>query len=147
MEQDSDDLFNNMMKIYLSQMDSAMKISKIICDHSDREELSGNDIICGLIYRLMIPMESKELNESLSNAEKLLEYNSDDELEDYDDIPETYERPIISQKLKSNNCNCETCIQMRVCLLNYHSFETTDQLAEIYRNSIKTTCDKYNIII
>uniref|UniRef100_A0A6C0BS60 Uncharacterized protein n=1 Tax=viral metagenome TaxID=1070528 RepID=A0A6C0BS60_9ZZZZ len=147
MEQDSDDLFNNMMKIYLSQMDSAMKISKIICEHSDREELSGNDIICGLIYRLMIPMESKELNESLSNAEKLLEYNSDDEIEDYDDIPETYERPIISQKLKSNNCNCETCIQMRVCLLNYHSFETTDQLAEIYRNSIKTTCDKYNISI
>ena len=147
MEQDSDDLFNNMMKIYLSQMDSAMKISKIICEHSDREELSGNDIICGLIYRLMIPMESKELNESLEKAEKLLEYNSDDELEDYDDIPETYERPIISQKLKSNNCNCETCIQMRVCLLNYHSFETTDQLAEIYRNSIKTTCDKYNITI
>ena len=147
MEQDSDDLFNNMMKIYLSQMDSAMKISKIICEHSDREELSGNDIICGLIYRLMIPMESKELNESLEKAEKLLEYNSDDEIEDYDDIPEIYERPIISQKLKSNNCNCETCIQMRVCLLNYHSFETTDQLAEIYRNSIKTTCDKYNIYI
>ena len=147
MEQDSDDLFNNMMKIYLSQMDSAMKISKIICEHSDREELSGNDIICGLIYRLMIPMESKELNESLEKAEKLLEYNSDDEIEDYDDIPEIYERPIISQKLKSNNCNCETCIQMRVCLLNYHSFETTDQLAEIYRNSIKTTCDKYNITI
>ena len=147
MEQDSDDLFNNMMKIYLSQMDSALKISKIICEHSDREELSGNDIICGLIYRLMIPMESKELNESLEKAEKLLEYNSDDEIEDYDDIPEIYERPIISQKLKSNNCNCETCIQMRVCLLNYHSFETTDQLAEIYRNSIKTTCDKYNIYI
>ena len=147
MEQDSDDLFNNMMKIYLSQMDSALKISKIICEHSDREELSGNDIICGLIYRLMIPMESKELNESLEKAEKLLEYNSDDEIEDYDDIPEIYERPIISQKLKSNNCNCETCIQMRVCLLNYHSFETTDQLAEIYRNSIKTTCDKYNITI
>ena len=147
MEQDSDDLFNNMMKIYLSQMDSAMKISKIICEHSDREELSGNDIICGLIYRLMIPMESKELNESLEKAEKLLEYNSDDEIEDYDDIPEIYERPIISQKLKSNNCNCETCIQMRVCLLNYHSFETNDQLSEIFKNSIKTTCDKYNIYI
>lgn len=147
MEQDSDDLFNNMMKIYLAQMDSAMKISKIICEHSDREELSGNDIICGLIYRLMIPMESKELNESLEKAEKLLEDDSEEEIEDYDDIPETYERPIISQKLKSNNCNCETCIQMRVCLLNYHSFETTDQLAEIYRNSIKTTCDKYNISI
>ena len=146
-DEDSNKVFINMMKVYLAQMDSAMKISKIICEHSDREEFSGNDIICGLIYRLMVPMESTEIHQSLANAEELLKEDSEDELEDYDNIPETYERPIISQKLNSNNCNCEICIQMRVCLLNYHSFETTDQLAEIYRNSIKTTCDKYNITI
>ena len=144
-DEDSDKVFLDMMKVYLAQMDSALKISKIICDHSDREELSGNDIICGLIYRLMIPMEATQINESLANAEELLE--DDSEEEDYDDIPEIYEKPTIPQKLKSNNCNCETCIQMRVCLLNYHSFETTDQLSEIFKNSIKTTCDKYNIYI
>ena len=144
-DEDSDKVFLDMMKVYLAQMDSALKISKIICDHSDREELSGNDIICGLIYRLMIPMEATQINESLANAEELLE--DDSEEEDYDQIDETYEKPSIPQKLKSNNCNCEICIQMRVCLLNYHSFETNDQLSEIYRNSIKTTCDKYNIII
>ena len=44
-------------------------------------------------------------------------------------IPEIYEKPTIPQKLKSNHCNCEICIQMRVCLLNYHSFETNDQLS------------------
>lgn len=146
-DEDSEKVFLDMMKVYLAQMDSALKISKIICEHSDREELSGNDIICGLIYRLMNPMKQEEINESLEHAEELLKEDSDDELEDYDDIPEIYEKPIISQKLKSNNCNCEICIQMRVCLLNYHSFETNDQLSEIYRNSIKTTCDKYNIII
>lgn len=146
-DEDSNKVFLDVMKVYLAQIDSAMKISKIICEHSDREELSGNDIICGLIYRLMIPMDSTQINESLQNADELLKEDSDDELEDYDDIPEIYEKPIISQKLKSNNCNCETCIQMRVCLLNYHSFETNDQLSEIFKNSIKTTCDKYNIYV
>ena len=144
-DEDSNKLFLDMMKVYLAQMDSALKISKIICEHSDREELSGNDIICGLIYRLMNPMKQEEINESLANAEELLE--DDSEEEDYDDIPETYEKPSIPQKLKSNHCNCEVCIQMRVCLLNYHSFETNDQLSEIFKNSIKTTCDKYNIYI
>ena len=149
-DEDSEKVFLDMMKVYLAQMDSALKISKIICEHSDREELSGNDIICGLIYRLMIPMEATQINESLENAEELLEDNSeeeDSEEEDYDDISETYEKPTIPQKLKSNNCNCEVCIQMRVCLLNYHSFETNDQLSEIFKNSIKTTCDKYNIYV
>ena len=47
--EDSNKLFYDMMKVYLAQTNSALKISKIICDHSDREELSGNDIICGLI--------------------------------------------------------------------------------------------------
>ena len=93
----------------------------------------------------MIPMDSTQINESLQNAEELLEDDSQEE--DYDDIPETYEKSTIPQKLKSNSCNCETCIQMRVCLLNYHSFETNDQLSEIFKNSIKTTCDKYNIYI
>ena len=146
MEEDqTNDLFYDMMKVYLAQTNSALKISKIICEHSNREELSGNDIICGLIYRLMNPMKQEEIDDNLSVAEELLE--DDSEEEDYDDIPETYEKPIISQKLKSNNCNCDVCMKMRVCLLNYHSFETNDQLSEIFKNSIKTTCDKYNIYV
>ena len=146
MEEDqTNDLFYDMMKVYLAQTNSALKISKIICEHSNREELSGNDIICGLIYRLMNPMKKEEIDDNLNVAEELLEEDSEEE--DYDDIPEKYEKPIVSQKLKSNHCNCEVCIQMRVCLLNYHSFETNDQLSEIFKNSIKTTCDKYNIYV
>lgn len=144
-EDQTNDLFYDMMKVYLAQTNSALKISKIICEHSDREELSGNDIICGLIYRLMNPMKQEEIDDNLSATEELLE--DDSEEEDYDDIPETYEKPSISQKLKSNNCNCDVCMKMRIDLINYHSFETTDQLSGIFKNSIKTTCDKYNIYI
>ena len=67
--------------------------------------------------------------------------------EEYDEIDETYEKPIVSQKLKSNNCNCDICMKMRVDLINYHSFEPNDQLSQMFKGSIDITCDKYNIYI
>ena len=95
MEEDqTNDLFYDMMKVYLAQTNSALKISKIICEHSDREELSGNDIICGLIYRLMNPMKQEEINDNLNVAEELLEEDSDEE--ECDEIDETYEKPNVS---------------------------------------------------
>ena len=146
MEEDqTNDLFYDMMKVYLAQTNSALKISKIICEHSDREELSGNDIICGLIYRLMNPMKQEEINDNLNVAEELLEEDSDEE--ECDEIDETYEKPNVSQKLKSNNCNCDICMKMRVDLINYHSFEPNDQLSQMFKGSIDITCDKYNIYI
>ena len=143
--EDSNKLFYDMMKIYLAQTNSALKISKIICEHSDREELSGNDIICGLIYRLMNPMDQSEIDENLNTADELL--NEGEEDEDYDEIEEIYEKPIISKQIKSNNCNCNICIKMRVDLINYKTFEPNDQLSELFKKSIDTTCNKYNIII
>jgi len=143
--EDNDKLFYDMMKVYLAQTNSALKISKIICEHSDREELSGNDIICGLIYRLMNPMDQSEIDENLNTADELL--NGEDEEENYDEIEEIYEKPNILKQIKSNNCNCDICIKMRVDLINYKTFEPNDQLSELFKRSIDTTCDKYNIII
>lgn len=143
--EDSNKLFYDMMKIYLAQTNSALKISKIICEHSDREELSGNDIICGLIYRLMNPMDQSEIDENLNTADELLN-EEDEEDEDYDEIEEVYDKPI-SKQIKSNNCNCDICMKMRIDLINYKTFEPTDQLSELFKRSINTTCDKYNIII
>ena len=44
-----DKLFMDLMTAYLAQMDSAVKISKTLCDHCEGEdkELTGDDIICG----------------------------------------------------------------------------------------------------
>lgn len=150
MDEESNDLFYDMMKVYLAQTNSALKISKIICEHSDREELSGNDIICGLVYRLMNQMKQEEIDDNLSVADELLKEDSDEEeydTEEYDEIEETYVKPIVSQKLKSNNCNCDICMKMRVDLINYHSFEPTDQLSQMFKGSIDITCEKYNIYI
>ena len=148
MDEEGDQLFYDMMKVYLAQMDSAVKISKILCEHSSEErELTGDDIICGLVYRLMVPMKQEEIDECMGKAEDILGSDSDEGEEEFDQIEEKYETPKISRKIKSNNCNCEVCSQVRVCLCNYNSFEPTDQLCQRFKDSIEHTCSEHKIYI
>ena len=143
---------NNMIKVYLAQMDSAIKISSIVSEHSDRKELSGDDIICGLVYRLMVPMSQEEIDQSMENADNILnssdtESESESDEDDYDRIQEAYEIPSISRKIKCNQCNCDICSQVRVCLCNYANYEPADELAIRFKNSINETCEKHKIYI
>ncbi len=149
MEKQSEDMFYNLIKVYLAQMDSAVKISAIVHEHSDRKEMTGDDIICGLIYRLMVPMSQSEIDDSMNKADEILnnEDDEDNEEEEYDTVEETYEKPTLSRKIKSNQCNCDICSKVRICLGNYHSFEPNDQLAERFKKSIQKTCDEYKIYI
>tara|TARA_B100001093_G_C26714856_1_gene965182 strand:- start:778 stop:1224 length:447 start_codon:yes stop_codon:yes gene_type:complete len=145
----SDELAYNLIKVYVAQMDSALKISKKICEHSERTELTGDDIICGLVYRLMKPMTQEEINQSLQFAENILEGSSSEEEceEDYDKIDEVYQIPKVSRKIKSNNCNCDICSEVRVCLANYNDFEASDQLSQRFKDSINETCKTHKIYI
>ena len=73
MNESIDDVSQNIMTAYVAQMESAIKISQILSEHNnDSDELSGDDIICGLIYRLMIPMSNSEMVESLEEAKKIM---------------------------------------------------------------------------
>ena len=40
-----------LIQVILANTSSAMKISKILLEHSNRDILSADDIICGLIYK------------------------------------------------------------------------------------------------
>ena len=53
----------------------------------------------------------------------------------------------ISQKIKTNSCECEVCSKVRECLINYKSYEPNDQLAQKFKDSIQETCEKYKIYI
>jgi len=146
MDENIEDPVYDIIKVYLAQMDSAIKISEIICKHSDHEELMGDDIICGLIYRLMRPMSNEEITKSLSSADDILNSLNESDDEEEDDIVE-YEDPKVSRKIKSNHCNCEICSDVRVCLLNYNDYIPNDTLADRFKKSIQTTCGKYKIYI
>ena len=96
--EEQDKLFYDMIKVYLSQMDSAVKISSIVCEHSDKKELTGDDIICGLVYRLMVPMSQEEIQQSMATADNILEETDTDSEEET--IEESYEIPTVSRKIK-----------------------------------------------
>jgi len=125
---------------------SATDISKILYKHSDSDILTGDHIICGLIYRLMNPMTDEEIDKSLNDSNDLLneEYNSSDEEEIETEIIDDTNSSKIQQKIKSNNCNCDICIQTRVCLLNFNDYIPNDTLGDKFKNSIIETCQKYN---
>jgi len=147
-----DETVYNIIKVYLAQIDSSVKISKIIHDHSQKGELTGDDIICGLIYRLMTPMSPSEIDECLKTASDILEGSESDESDEetdreFDQIRETYEKPTISRKIISNTCDCETCSRVRECLDNYPRHEPRDQLEQKFRDSIEKTCSEYKIYI
>ena len=125
-----------------------MKISKIIYEHNnDSDELSGDDIICGLIYRLMIPMSNSEMIESLEEAEKIMNPEGSSSDEEYDPIEETYEKSEMSRKIKINSCDCDICSKVRECLINFKDYEPKDVLAQRFKDSINETCEIHKIYI
>ena len=92
-----EEAIHDILKVYFAQIQSAIKISEIICEHANREELTGDDIICGLVYRLMTPIPEDEVIEALNTAEDLLNEDSEEE----DEIVVIYDPPEIPRKIKS----------------------------------------------
>ena len=153
---DIDNAAMNIIKVYVAQMNSAMKISKIICEHEGTDELTGDHVISGLVYRLMNPMTDEDMMQSLEKADKLMNGgDSSDEYEDdeYDLSEEeelhdlVYKAPDVFRKIKTNTCQCDICSRVRECLQGYESYETYDPMVTRFKDSIKETCEKHKIII
>ena len=146
-------LVSELLKIYLAQTDSALKISKVISEHSGEEGISPDAFVTGLIYRSMITMDEEEMKASLEFADEVLtkETSSDEEDEDYEEeydiIDETYntmehdygDKVILSRKITKNTCNCDICAKARVCLINYPTFEADGKLAQMFKDAIDNT--------
>jgi hypothetical protein len=149
LDEQTNDFINQYMKVYLAQMDSAVKVSKILTEHSQDKILNGDKIICGLVYRLMVPMTEEEINDSMNYAEELInpEDSEEDDFEDNDFEELEKELEKVSHKIVSNQCNCDICMKVRVCLLNYHSHECSDPLAQRFKSAIEHTCQEHLVII
>ena len=134
----------NILLAVLANNISAMKISKILREHSQNDILTTDMVVSGLIYRLMTPMTDDELKRSIDEAESVLYAESS---EDEEEI-ETVDEPIREKRtIKYNSCNCDICMQTRICLLNFNDYLPKDPLGDIVKNSICETCDKYNLLL
>jgi len=146
----------NILKVVFANNISAMKISKILSEHSNNILLTDY-IVTGLIYRLMIPMTNDEMTQSIKEAESILYASSSDEEDttaaDTLDDTETVDEDLVDEylntkrKIKYNSCNCDICNKCRVCLINFGEFIPNDHLSTIYKNSIVETCEKHNLIL
>jgi hypothetical protein len=141
----------NILKVVIANNISAMKISKILSEHSNNILLTDY-IVTGLIYRLMIPMTDDEMTQSINEAETILYASSSDEEDEEDeddkDDTETVDEDLnTKRKIKYNSCNCDICNKCRVCLINFGEFIPNDHLSTIYKNSIVETCEKHNLIL
>ena len=139
-----------LIQVFLSQIESAIKISEVLADHnSPNKEITPDQIIGGLVYRLMVPMNNEEMTQSLTSAkqiiDKLDETDSEESDEDYDEIQECY--PTESRRVKHPQCNCDICSKVRICFLNYKNHESTDPLADKFRNAINHTCEQHKLIL
>ena len=157
---ETSDLYNDslepIIKCFIGQMDSAMRVSDILAKHESpvSEEITVDHLITGLVYRLMVPMTNEEVDESLGNAQQILdklddtdsEEGSDEECELDQDVtfgPVTFG----SRKVKTNHCNCDVCMKARVCLLNYENHDCGDPLSDKFKKAITMTCEKHKIYI
>tara|TARA_B100000470_G_scaffold215631_1_gene198094 strand:+ start:316 stop:810 length:495 start_codon:yes stop_codon:yes gene_type:complete len=155
-EMEEDKLFISLMQVFIAQMDSALKISNIISEHSDEEDMSPDSIVTGLVYRLMITMNDKEMKESMDLAKSIMNDDDDDDDEDYNDEGgegEGYGEEMNNEEIKTlrnikkNTCNCNICARARACLINYPTYEASDQLAQKFKDAIDKTCGIHKINI
>ena len=146
-------LLDSLLQAYLAQVDSAMRISDVLAKHDNSEEIMVDHLIGGLIYRLMVPMNETELSESLESAQQILtninevsdEVSDEESGEEYDMI-DGYPEPL-NRKIKAPMCECSICNQLKTCLLNYSEHICQDPLAEKFKASIDSTCEKHRIFI
>ena len=65
-DQQVDETYYNLIKVFLAQSESAVEISKTIADHSEDKVLTGDYIIAGLVY-LKVPQKiNKQMNNMIS---------------------------------------------------------------------------------
>jgi len=137
-----------LMKAVLANTSSATKISKVLAEHSEDKILKADEIILGLIYRLMTPMTDEEMTQSINEAESILyQESSSEEEHDGENIVDDTDDLSVSRKIKYNNCNCEICMRCRVCLSNFNDYIPKDNLGDIFKNSILETCKIHNRIL
>ena len=140
----------NIIKIILANTISAMDISTTLCDHSSDKILKSDEVICGLIYRLMVPMTDNEINTAMESADPLMYGESSDEEDINEDIPQDEviqaDSDNNSRNIRTNNCNCDICSKVRVCLINFKDYVPIDEMGDKFKESIISTCHTHNKI-
>ena len=148
-----DEVLESLLTVFLAQIDSAMSISEILAEHAGEKEMTPDALVTGLVYRLMTPMKEDELQAAVTKGKEMVDkiYGSEESGSEEEGEEDTSLALIdpdpVARIIKRNTCNCEICIAARVCVLNYHAYETQDPLSEKFHNAINHACSKHKLLI
>ena len=138
----------------IANMTSAMDLSATFAEHAGKPEVTPNEIALGLIYRLMTPLDTAESRQLMAGATEIYEESlaaqDGEEHDDDDDDDETAlaaEPRETTTTVRAPNCNCARCIQMRVCLINFQSYEPADAFAASFLSAINKTAQTHNLVL
>lgn len=131
-----------LMRLFIAQMESSMKISKVISNHFQEDKLSPDSVIIGLVYRLIYPMTYEEMKTSMERAKEIMNSETSDSEEEESEAQEKELR-----KVKHPICNCDICMKARMCLLNYESYENYEPLTIMFKNAIDKACEVNKLTI
>ena len=99
-------------------------------------------------------MKDDELQQAMTKGKDMVSRIYDSEESEDEEVEEVEEdtsldqpEPPVARIIKRNSCNCGICIVARVCLLNYHAYETQDPLSAKFHNAIKHACSKHKLLI
>jgi len=157
MEDNIDKATTNIISGYLANIESAMKISEILSKHSNNNEINDHEVICGLIYRLMVPMSDEEMVSTFKSSSEFVNDVIDNNFEDIDegesggedsgDEEEIFGSQKNKTKLQLNTCNCNICSKVRECVACYEEYQPLDNLSVIFKNAINESIEKHAIYI
>ena len=103
----NNDILEPIIKCFIGQMDSAMRVSDTLAKHESpaSEEITVDHLITGLVYRLMVPMTNEEVDESLGNAQQILDKLDDTDSEEGSDEECELDTKVTfgSRKVKTNH--------------------------------------------
>ena len=136
-ESDNEEKLENIMKNLVHSKEESTNKKIKIKEEDEPEEMFH--------LRLNKTHKKKDKDEDLD--EDLDEGNS---INEFIDIKTTdfHDKVIINRNVKRNNCNCDICIQCRVCLTNYKNYEIHgDKLSQIFKDAIDNACSIHNISI
>lgn len=134
-----------LMRVFIAQMESSMKISKIISKHFKEEKLSPDSVVIGLVYRLLYPMTNEEIKTSMERAEEIMNSETSDSEEEELEESEGEEKEM--KKVKQPFCNCDICMKARLSLINYESHESYEPLTIMFKNAIDKACEVNKLTI
>jgi hypothetical protein len=111
-----------LLQCYTAQLVAGMDLAAVLAAHRGAP-VTEDDLIAALIVRLQVPMTATQVDTCLqAAAEVLASSDSDSELDELE-LDEPEPEPGSDRPLRLPTCNCETCMQARVCYANFGNLE------------------------